>query len=99
MPTLIHPLTTNRWSVEGEPEYGRIRLSRLHQLERARLGIETIARLVGNSALEPNASGASPFDAETVARLMGGVESLCEHIGILGETIQEESSQDNERTH
>ena len=27
-----------------------------------------------------------------------GVESLCEHIGILGETIQEESSQDNERT-
>lgn len=66
-----HPLTTNRWSVEGEPEYGRIRLSRLHQLERARLGIETIARLVGNSALEPNASGASPFDPETVARLMG----------------------------
>ncbi len=99
MPTPLHPLTANRWSIADEPEYGRLRLSRLHQLERARLGIETIARLVGNSALEPGASGAAPFDAQTVARLMGGVESLCEHLGVLGETIQEESLRHDDGAH
>lgn len=92
MAALTHPLTTDRWSVENEPEFGVVRLSQLHQLERASWAIKTIARLVGNSALEPSANNVPPLDAQTVANLMDGVETICEQLATMGETIREESS-------
>lgn len=86
-----HALTTNRWSVEDDPEYGQVRLSHIHQLERTRQAIEAIARMVGNSVLEPDASGATPLDPATMASLMGGVESLCDQLGQLGEAMREDA--------
>ena len=41
--------------------------SHLYNIERARYAIQTIARLVGNSASEPAATGSQPLDAWTVA--------------------------------
>ena len=43
--------------------------------------------MVGNSASEPDATGSQPLDAWTVATLLGGVESLCDHIGTLTESM------------
>ena len=63
----------------------------LHHIDRARNAIETIARMVGNSAPSPPRTGAQPLDAWTVASLMGGVECLCEHLGVLTETMLEQA--------
>ena len=76
-----HPLTENPWSVDTNPELGVVPLSHLYNIDRARCAIASIARLVGNSASEPDATGAQPLDAWTVAALLGGVEGLCEHMG------------------
>ena len=86
-----HPLTQNPWSIPTDPELGLIPLAPLHHIDRARNAIETIARMVGNSAAEPDATGAQPLDAWTVASLMGGVECLCEHLGVLTETMLEQA--------
>ncbi|MGE8704921.1 MAG: hypothetical protein ACN6O5_19765 [Achromobacter sp.] len=84
-----NPLTDNPWSVDTNLELGLVPLSQLYNIERARYAIESIARLVGNSASEPDATGAQPLDAWTVAALMGGVEGLCEHMGVLTESMLE----------
>ncbi|WZB71140.1 hypothetical protein WJ968_03285 [Achromobacter xylosoxidans] len=84
-------LTQNPWSIPTDPELGLIPLAPLHHIDRARNAIETIARMVGNSAAEPDATGAQPLDAWTVASLMGGVECLCEHLGVLTETMLEQA--------
>ncbi len=86
-----HPLTQNPWTIETDPELGLVALSHLHALDRARYAIEAIARLVGNSASEPDATGAQPLDAWTVAALMGGVESLCDHFGSLTDAMLEQA--------
>ncbi|WP_088158362.1 hypothetical protein [Achromobacter xylosoxidans] len=82
-----HPLTQNPWSVESDPELGPVSLSHLHHIDRARHAIEAIARMVGNSASEPDATGGQPLDAWTVAALMGGVEGLCDHLGTLTDAM------------
>ncbi|OCZ65379.1 hypothetical protein A7P23_17195 [Achromobacter xylosoxidans] len=84
-----HPLTQNPWQIDSDREFGPVSLSHLHQLDRARFAIQTIARLVGNSASEPAATGSQPLDAWTVAALMGGVEGLCEHVGTLTDAMLE----------
>ena len=86
-----HPLTQNPWSIPTDPELGLIPLAPLHHIDRARNAIETIARMVGNSASEPDATGSQPLDAWTVATLLGGVESLCDHIGTLTESMLEQA--------
>ncbi|WZB61717.1 hypothetical protein WJ970_32890 [Achromobacter xylosoxidans] len=47
--------------------------------------------MVGNSASEPDATGSQPLDAWTVATLLGGVESLCDHIGTLTESMLDQA--------
>lgn len=84
-----HPLTQNPWLVDTDPEHGLIPLAPLYNIERARFAIETIARLVGNSASEPDATGAQPLDAWTITALMGGVEGLCAHVGTLTDALLE----------
>ncbi|WP_063568582.1 hypothetical protein [Achromobacter ruhlandii] len=84
-----HPLTQNPWLVDTDPEHGPVPLSHLYNIERARYAIQTIARLVGNSASEPAATGSQPLDAWTVAALMGGVEGLCDHLGALTDAMLE----------
>ncbi|WP_217618926.1 hypothetical protein [Achromobacter sp. GbtcB20] len=84
-----HPLTESPWSVDTNPELGVVPLSHLYNIDRACCAIASIARLVGNSASEPDATGAQPLDAWTVAALLGGVEGLCEHVGVMTEAMLE----------
>ncbi|WP_338880645.1 hypothetical protein WHX56_05220 [Achromobacter veterisilvae] len=86
-----HPLTQNPWSVDSDPEHGLVPLSPLYQIDRARYAIAAMARMVGNSASEPDATGGQPLDAWTVAALMGGVEGLCDHLGTLTDAMLEQA--------
>ncbi|MBD9423086.1 hypothetical protein IB259_27790 [Achromobacter sp. ACM04] len=86
-----HPLTQNPWSVDTDPEFGSIPLAHLYYIDRARHAIEAIARMVGNSASEPDATGSQPLEAWTVAALMGGVESLCDHVSRLTDAMLEQT--------
>jgi len=93
---LHHPLTQNPWSIDTDRESGLVSLSHLYQIDRARYAIQAIARMVGNSASEPDATGSLPLDAWTVAALMGGVEGLCEHMGTLTDAMLEQALQDED---
>lgn len=88
---LHHPLTQNPWSIDTDCESGPVSLSHLYRIDRARYAIQTIVRMVGNSASEPDATGSPPLDAWTVAALMGGVEGLCEHVGTLTDAMLEQA--------
>ncbi len=88
---LQHPLTQNPWSIDTNLESGPVSLSHIHQIDRARYAIQTIARMVGNSAFEPDATGSPPLDAWSVAALMGGVEGLCEHVATLTDAMLEQA--------
>ncbi|WYX59339.1 hypothetical protein WJ967_18750 [Achromobacter xylosoxidans] len=57
---MLHPLIQNPWQIDTDRESGPVSLSHLHQLDRTRYAIQTIARMVGNSASEPDATGSSP---------------------------------------
>ena len=78
-----HPFTYDRWATPDDPEFGVVRVDDLRKIEKACLGIWAIARIVGNSANEPGATGARPLDAWVVSNLMGGVESLSDQISDL----------------
>lgn len=88
---LHYPLTQNPWSVDTDREFGPDPPSHLYQIDRARYAIQTIARMVGNSASEPDATGSPPLDPWAITALMGGVESLCEHLGTLTEAMLDQA--------
>ena len=75
-----HPFTYDRWATPGDPEFGVVRFDDLRKIERACLGIWAIARIVGNSANESDASRAASVVAWMDSNLLGGVESLCDQI-------------------
>lgn len=75
-----HSYTFDRWATPDDPESVPIRFADLRKIERACLGIWAIARIVGNSATEPESTGAAPLEPWVSANLQGGVESLCDHI-------------------
>lgn len=78
-----HPYTYDRWATPDDPEFALVRVDDLRKMERACQGIWAIARIVGNSVNEPEASGAQPLEAWLVTRLMGSVESLCDQVANL----------------
>ncbi|WP_081955205.1 hypothetical protein [Achromobacter sp. RTa] len=78
-----HPYTLDRWATPDDPEIGSIRFADLRKIERACQGIWAIARIVGNSANEPTSSGAQPLDPWVTSNLLGGIESLCDHVADL----------------
>lgn len=78
-----HPFTYDRWAKPDDPEFGVVRVDDLTKIEKACLGIWAIARIVGNSANEPGATGGRPLEGWVVSNLMGGVESLCDQIADL----------------
>ncbi|MDF3861499.1 hypothetical protein P3W70_24330 [Achromobacter denitrificans] len=85
-----HPLTHDRWALPDDPEHGVVRFADLRKMERACQGIWAIARIVGNNANEPDATGAQPLDAWVVSNLIGGVESLCDHLAdLVGSALDE----------
>lgn len=75
-----HPFTYDRWATPDDPEFGVVRVGDLRKIERACLGIWAIARIVGNSANEPGATGVRPLEGWVVSNLMGGAESLCDQV-------------------
>lgn len=85
-----NPFTYDRWATPDDPEFGVVRFDDLRKMERAFQGIWAIARIVGNSVNEPGASGARPLDAWVVSNLMGGVESLCDHLAELVAVVPDE---------
>lgn len=86
-----HPLTQNPWSNDTDPELALVRLAHLHHIDRTRHAIDAIARLVGNSAFEPDATGSKPLDPWTIAALMGGVQSMCDYVGTLTDAMLEQA--------
>ncbi len=78
-----HPYTLDRWATPDDPEIGSIRFADLRKIERACQGIWAIARIVGNSANEPESTGAQPLDSWVTSNLLGGIESLCDHVADL----------------
>ena len=75
-----YPLTHDRWATPDDPEFGWVRVADLRKMERACVGIWAIARIVGNSANEPDSTGAQPLDPWVTSNLLGGIESLCDHV-------------------
>ncbi|MGY6269422.1 hypothetical protein ACXIUT_07000 [Achromobacter denitrificans] len=80
-----HPLTHDRWTTPDDPEYGWVRFADLRKMERACLGIWAIARVVGNSANGPESTDAQPLGSWVTSNLLGGIESLCDHVADLVE--------------
>ena len=80
-----HPLTHDRWATPDDPEFGWVRVADLRKMERACLGIWAIARIVGNGVSEPDGNGTQPPDPWVTSNLLGGIESLCDHVGDLVE--------------
>jgi hypothetical protein len=91
-----HPLTQNPWSTDTDPELGVVALAHLHHTDRTRHAIDAIARLVGNSAFEPDATGTQPMDPWTITALMGGVQSLCDYFGTLTDAMLEQARSKDE---
>lgn len=84
-----HSYTLDRWATPDDPESVPIRFADLRKIERACLGIWAIARIVGNSATEPESTGAEPLEPWISANLLGGIESLCDHIADLAESAMD----------
>lgn len=85
-----HPLTHDRWATPDDAEFVRVRFVELRKMERACSAIWTIARIVGNSANEPEANGEQPPNAWVMSNLIGGIESLCDHMtDLLGANLDE----------
>ncbi|MDR6600217.1 hypothetical protein J2732_001200 [Achromobacter deleyi] len=81
-----HPYTYDRWATPDDPEFAVVRVDDLRKMERASQGIWAIARIVGNGVNEPGATGSQPLHAWVMSNLMGGVESLCDHLAGLAHT-------------
>lgn len=78
-----HPYTYDRWATPDDPEFAVVRVDDLRKMERACQGIWAIARIVGNSSNEPEATGYRPLDRWITSNLIGSIESLCEHLAWL----------------
>lgn len=87
-----HPLTHDRWATPDDPEFVRVRFSELRKMERACAAIWTIARIARNSLNVSETSGAQPPDSWFVSNLIGGVESLCDHLADLVASTVDESN-------
>lgn len=85
-----HPLTHDRWATPDDPEFFTVRFADFRKMERACAAIWAIARIVGNGANEPEASGGQPLDAWIMSNLIGGIESLCDHMAdLVGSNLDE----------
>lgn len=65
-------------------------------MERACAAIWAIARIVGNGANEPEASSGQPLDAWIMSNLIGGIESLCDHMAdIVGSNFDDSNLEES----
>ena len=87
-----HYLTADTWSVDGQPELGEVRLASIHHIDRTIAAIHVIARMIGNSAYEPDAGNNAPLDPWAVQGLMAGVESLCHYVKLTTEGMLQQAA-------
>jgi len=91
-----HPLTHDRWSTPDDAEFVTVRHAELWKMERACFAIWAIARIVGNSANEPETSGSRPPGMWVMSNLIGRIESLCDHFAdLVASTIDESNIEEN----
>lgn len=91
-----HPLTHDRWATPDDPEFFTVRLAVLRKIERGCSAIWAIARIVGNSVNEPEASGSQPPNMWVESNLIGAIESLCDHLAdLVASTIDESNLEEN----
>lgn len=85
-----HPFTHDRWATPDDVEFVTVRLTELRKMERTCAAIWTIARIFGNGANQPEAGGGQPLDAWIMSNLIGGIESLCDHMAdLVGSNLDE----------
>ena len=89
-----HPLTHDRWATPDNPEFGWVRFSDLRKMKRACQGIGTLARILWNSANEPDSTSAQSLDPWVTSNLLGGIESLCDHVADLVEVAHDAAQMD-----
>lgn len=75
--------TYDRWAAPDDPEFVVVRVGDLRKMERACQSIWAIARIVGNGVSEAEASITLRLDNWMASNLVGGVESLCDHLSEL----------------
>lgn len=85
-----HPYTLDRWATPDDPEHGVVRFSDLRKMERACQGIWAISRIVGNGVNDSERTGNQQLDPWVASNLLGGIESLCDHITDLVESALDE---------
>lgn len=81
-----HPYTLDRWATPDDPEHCVVRFSDLRKMERACQGIWAIARIVGSNINELDTSSTQPLDSWVASNMLGGIESLCDHLANLVES-------------
>lgn len=87
-----HPLTHDRWATPDDPEFCPVRFADLRKMERAYAAIWALARIVGNSVNAPAANGEQLLDTWIMSNLIGGIESLCDHMAdLVGSNLNESS--------
>lgn len=74
------PFTHDRWATPDDPEFCAVRFADFRNMERACTAIWAIARIVGNGANEPEASGGQPLDTWIMSNLIEEIESLRDHM-------------------
>lgn len=72
------------------PSMALFHFSDLRKMEQACQGIWAISRIVGNGANDSERAGNQQLDPWVVANLLGGIESLCDHITDLVESALDE---------
>lgn len=90
-----NPYTLDRWATPDDPEHGVVRFSDLRKMERACQGIWAISRIVGNSVNNSEDARTPPLDPWVVSNLLGGIESLCDHIADLVESVSDKPLEDS----
>lgn len=87
-----HPLNHDRWATPDDPEFVTVRLAAFRKVERACAAIWAIARIVEHNASQSEAGSTQPLDAWAESNLLGGIESLCDHVADLVESALDDSS-------
>ena len=91
-----HPLTHDRWATPDDAEFTTVRLAEFRKMERAYSAIWAIARIAGNSLNASETSDTQPPDSWVMSNLIGGIESLCDHLAdLVASTVHESNLGEN----
>lgn len=78
--------TYDRWAAPDDPEFIIVRVTDLRRIERANLAIWAITKTLGNELSESEPQTERPLNAWILVHLIGGMESICDHVAGVIET-------------